>query len=135
MPTNFLGVAQGGNDYASRTYAALTRQQWDQYLSTFVPLENQLIDYALDDNAAANAARVAQEEVGRSFETQQGIQQRRLRGLGLTLNADEQQAADRQTGLAKSLAEVNSANLTTRRVQDRQQSLIGNPAPSIPGGA
>jgi hypothetical protein len=122
------------NDTAARTFAALTRQQWDQYLSEFVPLENKMISYAMDPATVGNAVTQARFDVGQSFDQQQAIQQRRLRGLGLTLDEDEQRAADRSTGLARSLAEVNAANMTTRRVTDRQQSLMGSPAPSINTG-
>ena len=44
--TNQYGVDLGSKTYAGDTYAALTRDQWQQYVSTFVPLENQLIDFA-----------------------------------------------------------------------------------------
>lgn len=123
------------DDFASRTFAALTRQQWDQYLSDFVPIENQLIEYATSPQTAIDAVTQARFDVGRSFEQQPAIQERRLRGLGITLSADEQEASDRQLGLAKSLADVTAANVTNQRVRDRQRSLIGSPAPQIGGGA
>ena len=72
-------------------------------------------------------------DVDRAFDSQQRSQARRLRGLGIDLAPDEQASVDRQTGLARSLADVSAANLTTERVRDRQQALLGNPAPNIQG--
>lgn len=135
LPTG--GTVAGGlpqrlpKDYASQTFAALTRQQWDDYLRNFVPLENQIIEYATNPQTVNDAVMMARTDVANSFEAQQGINERRLRGFGLTLDADEQRAADRSMGLARSLADVTAANLTADRVRDRQQSLLGNPAPNV----
>lgn len=118
---------------AQETFAALTRAQWDEYLSTYVPLENMMINYATDPNAVNQAVSAARRDVGMSFDAQQGINQRRMRGLGLTLDADEQRAADRSSALARSAADVSAANLTADRVRERQQGLMGNPAPAVRG--
>lgn len=135
QPTaNAFGVNLGAKDYASRTFEALTRQQWDTYLSEFVPLENQMIEYAMSDATVDDAVMQARFDVGRAFDQQQGIQERRLRGYGLQLNEDEQRAADRSTGLARSLADVNAANQVSQRVRDRQNSLLGNPSPQANTG-
>lgn len=130
------GTVLGGgirrpDDFAQQTFAALTRQQWDDYLRNFIPIENELINYATNPQTVQDAVMNARTDVGRSFDVQQGVQARRLRGLGIDLAPDEQAAVDRQTGLARSLADVSAANLTTERVRDRQQSLLGNPAPNI----
>lgn len=118
---------------AQETFAALTRAQWDEYLTQYVPMENLMINYATDPNAVNEAVTSARRDVGMSFDAQQGSNERRLRGLGLTLNGDEQRAADRSTGLARSLADVSTANLVGDRVRERQQSLLGNPAPGVKG--
>lgn len=122
-------------DYAQSTFAALTRQQWDDYLRNYVPVENELIRYATDPNAVGDAIMNARTAVDQSFDAQAGIQERQLRGLGVTLRGDEQRAVERSTGLARSLADVTAANVTGERVRDRQQALLGNPAPQIQGGA
>lgn len=128
---NEFGIRRGSKNYASDTFAALTRDQWSTYLNTFVPLENQMIDYATNPDTVATAVGTARQDVSQSFNQQRGIQQRQLRSLGVTLNPEEQQAADRSAALSKSLADVNAANQTSLRVRDRQQSLLGNPSPSI----
>jgi hypothetical protein len=150
MATRMMGLAQpqqaaiaptGGTVYgggsrpmsAQETFAALTRQQWDDYLRNFIPIENELINYATNPQTVADAVMNARTDVDRAFDSQQRSQARRLRGLGIDLAPDEQASVDRQTGLARSLADVSAANLTTERVRDRQQALLGNPAPNIQG--
>lgn len=121
-------------NFAQQTFAALTRQQWDDYLRNYVPIENELINYATDPNQVQNAVLNARTAVDQSFDVQAGIQQRQLRGLGVTLAPDEQRAVERSTGLARSLADVSAANLTTQRVTDRQRSVLGAPVPQVQGG-
>jgi hypothetical protein len=115
---------------ADTTYAAMTRSMWDTYITDFMPYENKLIQYATDPAMVSDAMTKASGLVQQSFDAQQGATQRRLRGLGLTLNADEQQAADRSTALARSTADVNAQNVAGTQTRQRQQAILGNPAPS-----
>lgn len=114
---------------AADTYAALTRDQWANYVSTFVPIENQLREFAMDRNAPNEAMAEASQNVNQAFDAQQGSTTRRLRGLGLQLSGDEQQAQQRSTGLARSLADVQAQNTARDLAVQRQQSVLGNPAP------
>ena len=119
---------------ASDTYAALTRDQWNTYVSTFVPIENQLIQYATDQTRPAQEMAKASQDVNAAYTAQQGATQRRLSGLGVSLNADEQAAQQRSFGLSKSLADVGAQNMAGTITRERQQSLLGNPAPSVAAG-
>ena len=114
---------------AADTYAALTRDQWANYVSTFVPIENQLIDYATDRTRPLTAMADASTDVNAAYDAQQGSTARRLGGLGVSLNADEQAAQQRAFGLSKSLADVGAQNNARDLTVQRQQSLLGNPAP------
>lgn len=127
---NAYGIANGSSTYASDTYAALTRQQWSDYVSTFVPVENQLIDYATDPTKVSGAMSSASTNVNDAYDAQQGATQRTLQGLGVTLNPDEQAAQTRATGLSRSLADVQAQNLAGDQTRQLQQSILGNPAPS-----
>jgi len=131
---NEFGINTKSKTYAAQTFAALTRDQWQTYLNTFVPLENKLIQYAMDPGTVSSAVASARQDVAQSFDAQEGVQQRRLRSFGLEMSSEEQAAATRQTGLSKALADVNAANQTATRVKDRQSSLLGNPAPSLGTG-
>lgn len=126
---NSLGIARGGNNYAGASYEAMTRLMWDQYVSNFIPYENKLIQYATDPSVVSTAMADASQSVDQQFTAQRGATERRLKGLGLTLDDDEQKAMDRSYGLAKSLADVTAQNLAGQRTRERQQSILGNPAP------
>lgn len=137
QPANFkerLSLLGGGgddgpNDQASQEFAAATRQQWSDYMNTFVPIENNLIKYATDPNTVSNAMSSASTDVNNAFDAQTGATQRRLSGLGATLSPDEQQAQTLSSGLTRSLADVQSQNTARDLTVQRQQSIMGNPAP------
>jgi hypothetical protein len=114
---------------ASDTFAALTREQWADYQNTFVPLENQLIQMATDPEAANQAMADASQNVNDSFAAQEGATDRRLRGLGLQLTPEQQAASTRATALSKSLTDVQAQNTARDLTVQRQQSILGNPAP------
>jgi hypothetical protein len=134
MATNPYGIPIGAKDYASRTYEVMTREQWQTYLTQFVPIENQLIDYVMSPQTVQDAVTMARHNVARSFGLQQQAAERRMRGLGVELNEQEQQAMERRTGLAQALADVNAANQAVMRTEQRQRSILGNPAPNVMGG-
>lgn len=127
--TNAYGYNTGSKTYASDTAAAITRQQWADYVGTFIPIENSLIKYATDPGVVTEAMAEASQDVNSAFDAQQGATGRRLAGLGVTLSGDEQEAQTRSTGLMRSLADVQGQNLARDLTTQRQQSILGNPAP------
>lgn len=114
---------------AAQMFADLTRDQWANYVNTFVPIENQLIEYATDPNAVSDAMSEASQNVNQAFDAQQGALQRRFRGLGLQLTPEQQAAQDRATGLSRSLADVQAQTVARDLTTQRRQSILGNPAP------
>lgn len=128
------GKAPPAPQVASQTYAALTREQWENYLNTFVPIENQLIKYATDASQPAQAMAAASADVNSSFGAQAGATARRLTGLGVNLNPEQQAASGREFSLAKSLADVQGQNVARDLTIQRQQSILGNPAPAVNPG-
>lgn len=120
---------------ASGIYAALTRDQWANYINTFVPLENKLIDYATNTALPGQKMAEASQNVESQFAQSQGATQRRLSGMGVTLSGDEQAAQAKSYGLSKSLADVGAQNTAREATINRQQSLLGNPAPDVTLGA
>lgn len=122
-------VASGS---AAQSYADMTRQQWSDYVQNFVPIENQLISYATNEGNITGAVNRAMTNVDQSFEAQQGMQQRRLKGLGVELTPEQKAASDRETALSKSLSEVQGANSARMGVVQNQLSLMGGPsAPKV----
>jgi hypothetical protein len=115
---------------ASDIYAKLTRDQWSTYVNTFIPIENQLIQYATDATLPAQQMAQASQNVNAAFNQQEGATARRLKGLGVTLSPEEQAAQQKQYGLNRALADVQAQNTTGDLVRQRQQSILGNPAPT-----
>lgn len=128
MP-NIFGINPGSKTYAGDTFAALTRAQWQDYVSQFVPLENQLIQYATDPGVVSNAMQKASTNVNQSFDAAQASAARRLKGYGVTLSPEEEAAQKRSFGLARSLADVQAQGLARDMTLTRQRSVLGNPAP------
>lgn len=110
---------------AQDLYASLTKRSWFDYMNTLgVPQENKLIDYATNPDTVKNAMSAASSDVTGAFDRQTVNTQRQLSGLGLSLSPDEQAAADRSTGLARSLADVGAQNSARDVTMARQQQII-----------
>lgn len=122
---------QANSTFASDTFAGLTRQAWQDYQRDILPYENKLIEFANSDTAVGDAVTRAQGRVDSAFDRQQGATQHQLQSLGLTLNADEQNAFGRSTALARSAAEVQGMNTAALQTKALQQALLGNPTPTI----
>lgn len=117
--------------YAADTFAQLTRDQWSSYVKNFVPYEDKMISYATDPGVVPAAMSSAGLEVNAAFDNRQAATTRRITGLGLSLNADEQAASTRSFGLARSLADVQGQNSARDATMARQQSILGNSMPRI----
>ena len=126
---NIYGVQYGTDSYANDTFAAVTRNQWQNYVNTFVPIENKLIKYATDPTVVSDAMSSAHQNVENAYAAQPGQTQRRLQGLGVTLSDDEKAADTRATGLSKGLADVQAQNTARDLTVQRQQSILGSPVP------
>lgn len=122
----------GPDTSAQDLYASLTRRSWYDYMNTLgVPQENRLIDYATNPETVTNAMAEASADVTGAFDRQTTNTQRKLAGLGLSLTPEEQAASTRDTGIARSLADVGAQNRSRDLTIARQQSILGNPAPTI----
>ena len=117
---------------AGDAYANMLRADWYRYMNEIgVPQEDALIRYATDPTVVTTAMQEASADVTGAFDRQTAQTGTRLASLGLSLNEDEQGAADRATDLSRSLADVGAQNRARDQVRARQQSIIGNPAPTI----
>lgn len=132
--SSLFGGKSQNDTAAGDAYAAMTRQSWYDYMNTLgVPQEQKLIEYATNPETVNNAMTEASSDVTGAFDRQQAATQRRLSGLGLTLNADEQAASDRSTNLARSLGDVGAQNRARDQTLARQQAIIsgGRTAPTL----
>lgn len=125
-----VAAATSPNRSASDIYAALTEEQWQNYVTTFIPIENQLIQYATDPNQVTLAMAAAHQNVEGSYATQKGALEREFSGMGVTLTPEQKTAQERQYGLSHALADVQAQNTARSLTLNRQQSILGNPAPT-----
>ena len=118
-----------GSNYAQNNFASLTRDQWAEYVKTFIPIENQLIEYATNPQVVTDAMTEASADVNAAFDARAGTIDRRLKGLGIDQSPEQEAAQTRSFGLAKSLADVQAQNIAGQTTRQRQMSVLGNPAP------
>ncbi len=126
-PSRF-GINPNDKEYASRTFAAISRAQFEDYKRRYRPLEQQLVG-AYDN--PADRTRLTSEAVGlvnQGFVNADAQFRRRSAGLGATLNPEQQQSYSRSQNLRKGLSQVQAANSTVRRLRDRDLTLLGGSA-------
>jgi hypothetical protein len=123
------GINPNSNTYANDVFAAVTREQWANYVNTFVPIENKLIKYATDPTVVSDAMADASTGVHQAFAAQEGSTNRRLQGMGVSLSPEEQAAQTRSSGLREGLADVQAQNTARDLTTQRQQGILGSPVP------
>lgn len=123
--TNALGVRYDADRYGMDTQTALARDQWNTYLSMFMPVEDNAIQWATDPRISGINAQRAVGYVDQAFDANAASGERRRRAYGIQLNPEEQAAVDRQNNLQESLTKVHAANTTRDTTQGLQRSIIG----------
>ena len=139
IPTEVMQQALTGNfggagaDDASGVLANLTRQQFQDYLSRFVPVENQLIQYATDPTQPLQQAQQAQGLVEAAYAAQPQLWRDTLAREGVTPTAAQSAAAQRQTRYQQGLAEVGAMNGAAQATAATQNQILSGSAQSLPG--
>lgn len=114
---------------ASDTYAQMTRDMWAAWVSTFMPIENTLIDYSTNRALPGERAQQAMESVREAFDFSAN---RIGRGIaGVPESPLEREARERDLVLSKSLAQVNAANVARQATVQRQRGIMGIPMPVV----
>lgn len=108
----------------SDIYAGLLREQWDEYRRRYRPYEDELLGTVGNPMLLQQDIARSQDYVDSSFAGQAQSNERRLRGLGVTLDPQEQASYDKKLAVGKGLAEVDAGNKTVRRSTDRDLSLL-----------
>ena len=105
--------------------ANLTRAQWADYQARFQPIEN----YLMQQTSYANPSIVSQEvgagttDVNNSYGAMSGVRQRALERTGVQQDAQTLQSEQRQMGVSKSAAVVDSANRIRQNIIERNQQI------------
>lgn len=114
---------------AADTRARLAREDYADWVRTFRPIENQLIDQYDNPLLRERAVAEAQQQTLQGLASAQESMMRRNDALGIAFTPGQQASFDRQTNLAGGLALVNAANQTRRRIDDRDQQLLTGISP------
>lgn len=125
---NQFGIPSSDGKYASRTFAAISRAQFEDYKRRYRPLENQLIAAYDNPNDRRRLIGEAQGLVTQGFANADAQFKRRAAGLGATLTPEQQQSYSRGQKLRQGLSQVQAVNSTTRRLRDRDLTLLGGSA-------
>lgn len=115
--------------------AALTRQQYQDYMSRFAPIENRLLGMMSYDNPEAVNMEV-QSAIGQGGYVQsalnrnQGQQRYAFNKLGVDQTAQAKQAMDTSNNLNRSTAVVDAANRIRQKIADRNQMISVGAVPN-----
>lgn len=132
MSLSGIGGASGPMS-AAQQLGAISSAQWNDYMQTFVPQENLLLQYAMDPNYAAKQMQTAQGLQQQANQQASGIQARQLAQYDTTLTPEQAAAAKKQTGITGALAEVQTANQAKDLAAQTQLGILGAPASGITG--
>lgn len=107
--------------------AAITREQYADYVNRFQPYEDQLYAEMTPERRAEllnQELTTAGESVDKQFGASRDIMGRQTSRYGLSLNPDQQQSVDRSFGLQNVLGKVGARNLTRRNAYERDMGAM-----------
>lgn len=127
------GQAQTQN--ADSIFAGITREQYDNFIKEFEPLENQLIARSKTDTSLIDQAR---KDAPAAARIQQGVAERNARRYGIGLLPDQimaqRGATERATALGASNA-INNARLTQKDLNEGLQDNLIDIGNGVQSGA
>tara|TARA_R110000803_G_scaffold106733_1_gene174817 strand:+ start:9264 stop:9836 length:573 start_codon:yes stop_codon:yes gene_type:complete len=122
--TNSFGINSTDKDYASKTRAAITREQWEDYKARFQPYEDRLAAIYNNGGLLEGEAERIPEAVNQSFSTMRGIADRNLSRYGITPTSDQSVSRDRMAGLDQVLAQVDAQNNLMATADQRKDKIM-----------
>lgn len=111
---------------SAKTAEDRAAQQWNQYQSTFQPIEQKMAKEAMQYGTAADqeqSANQAGADVAKQFESQRSTAQRQLASMGVRPNAGNFMAANRETDAAEAAARAAAMTSKRQEVKDKGISL------------
>lgn len=126
------------DEFASGKRATLIRAQWDDYKKRFRPVEDKLIsDMGTGIHSKFNQEGLdnAQKSVNTAYVGAVDMQNRDMARIGITNNAQQQQAMDTTVDINKSQSMDNATNSARQWDIDRKNAVIsgglGNTSQSL----
>ena len=118
------------NGSARDTQAALARADWNDYKERYYPIEEELISRYNNKELVNNAIAENTQAVNTAYDTDEGIQQRRLSRYGVSLSADQQAALDRESQVSRVATLTDTRNLTRDTYADLDEQIMSGTAAS-----
>tara|TARA_B100000780_G_scaffold204576_1_gene145323 strand:+ start:622 stop:1149 length:528 start_codon:yes stop_codon:yes gene_type:complete len=124
VTVNSLGISSDDSEYASKTRAAISRDQWEDYKARFQPYEDRLAAIYKNGGLLEGEAEKIPETVNQSFSTMRGIADRNLSRYGITPTADQAASRDRSSSLDQVLAQVDAQNNLMATADQRKDKIM-----------
>ena len=115
-----------GTESADQMMANITREQWADFQTTFVPIENELIAEVQSNDAINTDAGEAVRLTGAAFDSASQVQSRALERSRRSLDPDQKRAMERRMSLRRAAAMAGAANATRRSGRDRRLGQLAD---------
>lgn len=100
--------------------AALSREQYQDYIERFRPMEIEAIRENMDDSVITDAVGEARADANKAWDASSGVTDRALSDYGVTLDPDQMASRDRQTKQNRSASVADAQNTTRVMETDRR---------------
>jgi hypothetical protein len=121
--TRSSGQVFVGGSNPDQTAAAITRSQWQHFLDTYRPVEDEVLRQAMQTDFTAEG-----DEAGRTATTSiaasRGTLARNLSRAGTSLTGEERAAVGRRQNLSLAKASARAENTTRRGLSTSRENLL-----------
>ena len=107
------------------TAAQVTRDQWQHFLDVYKPLENQVLERAMQTDFSAEGDR-ASSQVQAGLASAAGTYERNLRRAGTALTSEERTALARRRSTSGTRAKAGAENLTRRSLRESRTNMLAD---------
>jgi hypothetical protein len=132
-----LGSLLGGSDtsvnYADEEAAKMLQEQFQDWQSTFKPIELQALNQVSLNNASVLPAALdeARKNVSGAYGTMPGILERQNRGLGINETPQQSASIKRMMNVNKAAATAGAENKTRANVRTMDDQLLLGASPQL----
>lgn len=129
---NFEIPSFSGKYAANDTWAYITRQQWDDYLTRFAPLEEKMIGMTTYANPSVVGEEVSkgQQAAIQGVDNYRDMSRQYMSRYGAAIDPRAQMQQDRMQNLTKSSAIVDAASRIRQTLMDQDRQIAFGAATS-----
>jgi len=120
--TPSFGGGGGGGD-PDQVLAGITRDQWQHFLDTYKPVEDDVLSTVLSTDFSAQGDK-AGDTARQSVTAAAGMAERNISRTGATLTGEERSAISRRRDLSLAKASSQAENVTRRGLSESRTNLI-----------